>query len=95
MATKTKSKITSMEFLKGLADKVNVPAYIEGSKESAAAGINIERRPPDEYEKGIFSITFYDNICFVNKAMRDGVNSFGVAEWIEHNNEVPKDDDYE
>jgi len=92
---KTKSEITSMEFLKQLTDKMNVAAYIDGSKESVEAGVNKVFREPDEYEKSIFSMTFYDNICFIHKLIRDGYNSYGKSEFIGHNNDVPEDENYE
>jgi hypothetical protein len=92
---KTKSDITAMEYLKSLTDKMNVAAYIDGSKEAHDAGYNKVYREPDEFEKSIFSISFFDNVCFIHKTVRDGHASFGVSEWIGHNAEVPDDKDYE
>ncbi len=91
---KTKSEITSMDFLKSLTDKMNVAAYIEGGKESGDAGKNKVYREPDVYEKSIFSMTFYDNICFIQKFERNGYESFGKSEWITHNAEIPDDANY-
>ena len=92
---KTKSEITSMDYLKSLTDKMNVAAYIDGSKESTAAGANKIFREPDEFEKNIFAMTFYDNICFIQKKNRSGYDSYGVSEWLNHNAPVPEDPNYE
>ena len=92
---KTKSEITSMEYLKSLTDKMNVAAYIDGGKESDTAGKNKVYRKPDELEQSIFSIQFYDNICFIYKAIRGGYESYGVSEWIDHNAPIPTDETYE
>jgi len=92
---KTKSDITSMDFLKSLADKLNVAAYIENGEESQEAGYNMVYRNPDEYEKNLFSITFYDNICFMQKYTRGGLASFGKATWYEHVVPIPDDKNYE
>jgi len=92
---KTRSEVTTMEFLKSLSDKMNGPAYIEGATESTDAGANKVYREPDEYEKSIYSMMFYDNICFINKLIRDGLSSYGKSEWIGHNAPVPEDKSYE
>lgn len=92
---KTKSEITSMDFLKSLADKLNVAAYIENGSESTEAGENMVYREPDEYEKGLFSISFYDNICFMQKFERSGLTSFGKSTWYEHTSPIPDDKNYE
>lgn len=92
---KTKSELTAMDFLKSLTDKMNVAAYIDGGKESHDAENLKVYRAPDEYEKSIYSMMFYDNICFINKLIRDGYNSYGASEWIEHNADIPEDKNYE
>jgi len=92
---KTKSDITVMQFLQSLTDKMNSAAYINGGAESADAGTCKVFRDPDEYENSIYSMAFYDNICFINKLLREGYQSYGKSEWIEHNAPVPEDDSYE
>jgi len=92
---KTRSDITSMQFLQSLTDKMNSAAYINGGAESAEAGKSRVFREPDEYENNIYSMAFYDNICFINKLLRNGYSSYGKSEWIGHNAPVPEDDSYE
>jgi len=92
---KTKSPITSMEFLKGIADSLNSAAYLDGGKESGDAGSNRVFREPNMYESNIFSIQFFDNICFIHKSIREGRASFGKSEWIGHNTQIPEDESYE
>lgn len=92
---KTKSKQTSMDFLKSLADKINVAAYIENGTESSAAEYNMVYREPDVYEKSLFSIVFYDNICFMQKYERSGLSSYGKSQWFDHVSQIPMDENYE
>ncbi len=72
-------KTTSMEFLKGLTDSLNVWAYRdEQAYELRKTG------KLDEYEKYIHSVHFYDSIVFINKQKRPGEKSFGDDLWYEH-----------
>jgi hypothetical protein len=92
---KKKSEMTSMDFLKSLTDKMNSAAYLSGSKESHDAGANKVFREPDQYENSIYSMNFYDNICFIKKLIRNGCESYSKSEWIPHNAEIPDDPNYE
>ncbi len=72
-------KHTSMEFLKGITDTLNVWAY-----RSDEAGDLKKTGKLNQYEKYLHSIHFYDSIVFINKQKRDGEKSFGKDKWYEH-----------
>ena len=70
---------TSMEFLKALTDKCNCWAY----RHKEAEGLRVEGEL-DQYEKGLYSIHFYDSIVFANKISRNGGECYGKDQWYEH-----------
>ena len=72
-------KNTSMEFLKGLTDKLNCWSY-----RSEEAGYLKKDGELDKFEKGIYSMHFYDSIVFINKFPRQGDKSFGNDKWYPH-----------
>lgn len=86
---------TSMTFLQALTNKINCAAYIKNSKESSESYGFFEDREPDIYEKNIFSIHFYDNICFIQKIERNGIDSYGKSTWYPHVCDIPEDKNYE
>tara|TARA_R100000657_G_C4682122_1_gene131705 strand:+ start:1474 stop:2265 length:792 start_codon:yes stop_codon:yes gene_type:complete len=79
-------KKTSMEHLKGLADKLNCWAY----RHKDADYLRKEGEL-DQYEKELHSIHFYDSIVFLNKFKRPGEKSFGEDVWYEH---IDKEGEY-
>ncbi len=71
-------EMTSMDFLKSLADKLNVWAYKNNPEAKSMQKIG----KYDCVEKSLYSIHFYDNIVFMQKLEREKEDSYGVVKWF-------------
>lgn len=56
---------------------------------------NMVYKEPDIYEKSLFSIIFYDNICFIQKYERSGLSSYRKLQLFNYISQIPMDKNYE
>ena len=69
------NSFSAMEYLKSMADKLH--CYTDKNKTIF-----------DEFEKDLFSIHFYDGICFLHKFSRDKNMKFGYSKFWGHGERI-------